>query len=152
MRWNAPLPLSMMETRDAGEEKHASRPRLCTGRPCGWAGRLIITAGRLCRRGRRGLRWRKTSTSKCPPWWKHCQRWTVREGHAVQAAAALAPVQEIGRDRNRSEVDGVRKRARPSPPFLLHDRKRRYVNERFYYLAFGLSGRFSRQSLINANL
>lgn len=92
---------------------------------CGSAHRSrILTAGRWCRRGRRGQRWRRTSASKCPPWWRRCRRrrtvWT-RGGHAGGGREGGKNPQhtgseEIGKDRARSGDDEAR-RLRPSPPF-----------------------------------
>lgn len=101
---NAPLPLSMMKTRDAGGKKE-HRVRVGHRPPPRLGG--MITACKWCRRGRRGPWWQRTSASKCPPWWEHGQKWTTKTRRFGKGKRTRQPVQKIGNDRNHSGVLGA---------------------------------------------
>lgn len=140
---NAPIPLSMI--RNQGCRAGRTHILCCwpAHRPPVWPSRIIIiiiTASRWCRKGRRGRRWRKTSTSKCPPWWKRCRRRTLwtREGRAVDQQ----PVQKIGRDRKRSEVNGARWNRLDPPPYWSETGSEGTGD----FVLFFSPGRFSRQN------
>lgn len=66
-----------------------------------------FTACKWCRRGRRGPWWRKTSTPRCPPWWKRWQGCKVQMQRRTRSTNSF---NDRAEDRKRSEMFGSRPR------------------------------------------
>lgn len=95
-RGTVSVPLLMPETSEAAQGKPSSGA--CGSAARGWN----ITAGRWCTRGRRGRRWRKTSASKCPPWWRRSRR-----RRTVMTRTGAKQQRAVWRDRQRSGAFGA---------------------------------------------
>lgn len=97
----------MPETSEAAQGK----PKPSSG-ACGSVARSSsITAGRWCTRGRRGRRWRKTSASICPPWWRRSRR--RRE---ATASTGVKQQRAVCEDRQRSGAFGAMTKRGDSSP------------------------------------